>query len=849
MKKPYVGILLLSSAAFWLCTLPIFQVDPPKVYGIISLFITVFASLPLFRGHKYNIDRKWGILLIPFVISSFLIPYPYNVGFILLAIGFFLVVIFPRAWAGVAVDGLLLSVQAASMGAYYSVIPSGHSSTIMSYIVYPLLKLSGFTTSFHGGTVFIEKIGDVFPFPTTWDSLGMYPFILLFIPLLLYLLLTSETGDQAVRRVGGFLVVSLVYLLVRYAALVHILFVGDLSQGAVKTFAQIFFSPLWLFFTFVPFVVIILFMYPFGMEIEFPRVERRTLAIFLTIFFSSFLFCGAFLYQGPGTQKEGRVLVDEIHSTWEPSVLILDKKWYGTESTYNSYSMIEWFKVAYKVDRVVSPAYVDWVPGENISKVEPDLVSEEITPEILQNYDILILKTPTMYTGREVSAIVDFVKKGGSLFVIGDHSNFAGTSTALNQITGHFGIIFEFDSVNEATGVLSIYERGKIVHPCAKYMPKFDFLTSCSIKAPITVGRVIPGYGLDAEPGEYASTGFFRETRRDLPVLATDRNWGIFHQCVAARYGKGRVVAFADSTTISNFRIFFGGSDALVIGCMEYLNYENEYPFMTALFLVGGVVLAGIGIYLFSDVEKRKRMGLLMVMISFIGLGSSLSVAAFSSKVYDSIPASYYDWEKTVCFDQDHSSEIVDSGQSKGVYTVFLIWTQRVGLVPSLEYSLEKCVEKGKTIVIADPVTKNFSKEEVELLKEHVRKGGNVFMMVDQKNVLGLNLIAEFGLEIEEIRKPPDAAEEGPFVAWGPSIKGGEALKTVGERVILARVAYGDGYFVLCTVSHIFRDGYGGNPGYMGYNGSDPEDLDEEGKELLLEIYNLEYELFEEILE
>ncbi len=852
-KNWLIGVILLSSAAFWLLSLRILWLDTYTTYGVIAAFIMIGAALAFFRGYEYEIDRKWGILVIPFIISAVIVHYPYNVGFVLFAIGFLLVAVVPQmsAWIGFAASGLLLTVQAAAMCVYHLMIPSGHSATIMSYIMYPLLKIFGFATSFQGGIIYIQRGGDVFPFPTTWDALGVYPFILLALPLFMYVVISSDTFNQAVNRAAGFVGLSLVYILMRYIALVHIYFTGDLGQEALSKFTTIFFSPVWLFISFIPFVVFVLFVYSFSVDIEFPafKIEKRVVTVSLCLLFSAFLIFGSVFFQEQGTKKQGRILVDEIHSTWEPSSLILDTTWYGSESTYNAYSMIEWLKASYDVDRVMSTAYVDWVPGENISKTEPDVVSDEITAEMLQNYDILILKTPYMYSEREVAAIVNFVENGGGLFVIGDHSNFAGTSTALNQITGQFGITFEFDSVNNAEGMLSIYERGRIVHPCAKYMPYFDFLTSCSIKAPMAVGRVIPGYALSAEPGEYASTGFFRETRRDLAVLATDRDWGIFHQCVAAECGKGRIVAFADSTTISNFRIFFGGSDAMVIGAVEWLNYQNEYTWIPKLFFVCGIVLAGAAVFLFESIEKKKRMSLFMIAVCAMGLGGSLSLVAFSPDVYESIPPAFYDWENTVCFDGEHSSEIVNSGDREGEYSVFLIWTQRVKLVPSIENSLKNCVEKGKTVIIIDPVVKNFSQEDIDMLKKHMENGGNVLMMVSNSRVLGLNLLAEFGLEIEDIMMPQDATEEGPLLPWGPSVKGGEAVKTIGDRVILARVSYGKGYFVLCTVSNVFRDGFRGEPGYMGFNGTDPNALSEEEKEITLEIYNLEYEIFEEILQ
>jgi hypothetical protein len=852
VRHGIMGVVLLSSVAFWLCFLRIFKDQTLVIPGAISLIITVVSAIFLYRGYRYQPERKWGILVLPSAVAAVFIPFPYNTGFILLGIGFFLLLVLPKVgvWSGFSMSGLIMGIQAAAMGIYTIVIPSGHGATLLSYIVYPFLRLFGIPAAFDKGTVYIQEAGDVYPFPTTWDTLGVYPLLLILVPVLLFLLLKSETLEQAGRRAAGILGLSAVYMLFRYAVLLQYYFAGDLGTEALAKFAQIFFSPWWLFVTVIPLVVLILLLYRWELAIEFPRMgfDRVYTTISLTFLVGSLLLTGTIMAQPAGVQKEGRVLVDEIHSTWEPSSLVMDTNWYGTESTYNAYSMIEWLKVTYDVDRVMNSAFVSWEPGETITKATPDIVSDEITADILKDYDILILKTPTMYNQNEVTAIVNFVKNGGGLFVIGDHSNFAGTSTSLNEITRHFGIEFEFDSVNSSEGMLSVYKRGSITHPCAKYMPEFDFLTSCSISAPLTVGRVIPGYGLSAEPGEYASTGFFRETRRDLPVLATDRNWGIFHQCVAVEYGKGRVVAFADSTCISNFRIFFGGADQLVIGSMEWLNCRNGIPFMRLVLLVAGIVVLGAGMYVFSGSERKKRLGALMLVVCMVGLGSSLCFAVCNPDLQQGIPVRYYAWEDTVCFDRSHSSEIVNSGTLQGNYSVFLIWTQRVGLVPSVEYSLEDCTEKGKIVVIMDPVEENFSYKDIELLKHHLEKGGNVLMMVDQARVLGLNLIAEFGLDIEEIAKPQDATEEGPFVPWGPSIKGGEALKTVGDRVVLAKVRYGSGYFVLCTVSNVFRDGFNGQPGYMGYNGTDPEELGDQ-KEITMEIYNLEYELFQKILQ
>ena len=56
----------------------------------------------------------------------------------------------------------------------------------------------------------------------------------------------------------------------------------------------------------------------------------------------------------------------------ESSTRKLDKNWYGEGSAYNAYSMVEWLKGIYKVDRIVSPSFKS-LNVSGASKVVPDL--------------------------------------------------------------------------------------------------------------------------------------------------------------------------------------------------------------------------------------------------------------------------------------------------------------------------------------------------------------------------------------------------------------------------------------------------------------------------------------------
>ena len=60
--------------------------------------------------------------------------------------------------------------------------------------------------------------------------------------------------------------------------------------------------------------------------------------------------------------------------------------------------------------------------------------------------DVLVIKIPTTrYTKDEAEAVVRFVQQGGGLLLIGDHTNYEGSATTMNDITRPMGFIFRDD--------------------------------------------------------------------------------------------------------------------------------------------------------------------------------------------------------------------------------------------------------------------------------------------------------------------------------------------------------------------------------------------------------------------
>ena len=849
--KQVLWFALMPLTAFWVYSLDIYSSSTDQNLAIVSIFAGVIISIIGLLKEEAAMCRNCALMALPAGIACVFIPYPYNAGLIVITLAFLIFLFKPDSkslWLGMLSGGIILSIQALILSIYFILAPSFHSLASLSPVISFILRLIGIDGTPKDGIIFIYGLEKTFPFTVTAERLGIYPWLLIFAGAVFLAFMISRNASDALKLISKIFLISSFYMILRFIFLVSVFFATDLPQYA-STRMDIFIDPKWLLISFLPLIIILYSRYRINdSRTDFClNIDKRTSACFGLIFLSSFLILAACLYQDPGVEKNGRVLVDEIHSIWEFSTLKLDETWYGESSTYNAYSLVEWLEDSYHVDRIVGSSYENWSVSR-ATKVIPDLLSDKITYYILKNYDILVIKTPTRYEPNEIDAVVRFVQEGGGLLLIGDHTNFGGSATSLNQIAKRFGIKFGFDAVNTQEGRLFYYKRGLLPHTCLRYMPYLDFMTGCSIEAPVSAEPVILGFGLNAMPGEYSSTGFFRETRQNDPTQVTDTSWGLFHQAVALKYGKGRIVAFGDSTVISNFRLFFGGTSNFIAGVMEYLNHRNDLVYEKLILFILGIFLGGLAIYLMmiAEIGRERRIAVLTIIILICALSASLSIWLFSIPSESSAPDKFFSKDHTVCFDGEHSSQIVGQGDSQGVYETFFVWTQRLGLTPTVESNFDKALQKGMVLVIIDPV-KLFTTQERQALLKYVEDGNRVLLLTNSEGS-GAYISSMFNMSVN-LNQGADMQNYDydnmglPISSWGLNITGGDPLLNMSDRVVLSKTDYGDGRFVLFTDSQIFKDGFNANPGYMGYSGTDPDFMSDFNYNLS-NLYNLEYYIF-----
>ncbi len=831
------GLLFLSTS--WLFFIPIFNL-PAYNMGITFLIIGIlFCTFAFWKQDFKKLDKKYLLILLPLLLSICIIPLPYSIGPIVLTIATLLYGALSISdnekanWIilGVSFSGVVLTLQTMFLPVYSIFVSHGHRVDALSSIISSAGNLLGLKTSVNSGILFVQTHQQTWAITTTWEKLGFFPWFNIFIGAMLVFCFISKPKKIA-KNIIVLLILSLIYLVLRY---ILILFIFMQNKNVSILWDQIL-----LTVSFLPFVFLLMKFLPLNkikLDLDgFKKLKlgKKQLAAMLLTFIFIFSLVGTFAFQDPGTEKQGRILIDEVHSEWEDSVRPIDKEWYGMLSTYNYYCWAEWLDKYYMVER-------------NEDKL--------LTSSLLNNYDVLILKCPTnLYSDQEINDITQFVKNGGGLYMIGDHTNVFGMNYYLNMVSENFGITYLSDSTYElGTGMTSNYKpESMFPHPVVQNMEEFGFLTSCTLSAPINSENVIIGNRLLGEPGTYATENFFRENHESLDI-----EYGLLLQVVAVKHGKGRVLAFTDSTCFSNFCMFMDGYKDFNLGVIEYLNRENTYSYLNTVFTAIAIVSLIIALYIMRN-EKKAHILFVFLLIGILAFSCATPVFTSINTSNYQLPSAHSDYTK-ICFEQEHSDAVIKHSPSMGfsnendLYGTFFVWVQRVGYFPALEKTLTDAMDNGDVVVIINPI-KSFTDEKIEQITDYVKQGGEILLMDSALNTKSTanELLQNFDMQLSyettnhrlynESSKEANNTDSNATTSIGNitipylKINGGEqTFLTERNETSIAVAELEKGKIVVVVDSYTFNDNV------MGGTFTEPDSV-------LRSVYDLEYYIFEELL-
>ena len=315
-----------------------------------------------------------------------------------------------------------------------------------------------------------------------------------------------------------------------------------------------------------------------------------------------FLLALAVFWQPVGEAKQGKVVINTWHAQWSRCDRPYDREWYGADSGYNYACVKRLFESFYPVQ----------------------LATGRLTARDLDGASTLVIYDPDRrFNGDEIKLVRDFVREGGGLLVVGDHTNVFGSASHLNELCEPFGFQYRDDVLFDLASPWKTFGKPRPA-PAAPGAPPKDVRSEFQdedfhqvldapwlapaawhgmeffkLRGPTSIRPTSIWTRPVYQVGHSKSVRAIYSVNNFYPPPHDDPKMGFGDFCVAAtaKYGRGRVAAWADSTVFSNFEIFYPGKYEFLLNTMNWLGHRDS-----------------------ALPELGRRMGLLALCAGMIGV-------------------------------------------------------------------------------------------------------------------------------------------------------------------------------------------------------------------------------------
>ncbi len=483
-----------------------------------------------------------------------------------------------------------------------------------------------------------------------------------------------------------------------------------------------------------------------------------------------------------GRPMPGRVTVVERHSTWEPTDRPYDTESYGEEASYTYWAIYQYCGQFFQMSR--------------LGRDEP------LDAQRLASTDVLVIKTITeRYAPEEIQAVRQFVEAGGSLLLIAEHTDRRIQTPYANDLASQFGFKFRQDLLFR---VGNAYEQEvrppRVPHPMLAPVPPLVLAVSCSIDPGTSAGEaVMRDTTLWSLPPDYHADNFFPEAE-----LRPEARYGAFIQLWAVRFGRGRVVAWTDSTIFSNFCTFEPGKAELMLTMLQWLNHRSVLDRPGALATVRWLAAALAASALAGAGTLVWRNGLPAVILAAAAVGGiatgSWAVASLHQRAMPlpepQRPLPRVMIDRTLSEVALATDGFTDRGGGWG-FGLLEQWIPRLGYITTRAHGAEAFA--GDALVIINP-TRSVPETFRQSLADYVAQGGKL-LVIDSLGSPGTTangVLAPFGISVRHATSRqgvlrlaegwPDLPVEGAC-----EIVGGQPFAWVEDLPVAARTRFGQG--------------------------------------------------------
>ena len=416
----------------------------------------------------------------------------------------------------------------------------------------------------------------------------------------------------------------------------------------------------------------------------------------------------------------------------------------GKKIVFYEKGFLNWLKPEHGQYGRLSSGMYGMLPVYIESLGASSLISSELSSEDISDADLLVLLFPDEpWAEGQLDRIWDFVRRGGSLLVMGEHTTRdSNGSNRFNEVLEPTNIRVEFDSATFAVGGwLQSYEA--IAHPATAGVPdernQFGVVIGASLETewparPILIGkwgwsdmgdegssRAMMGNG-DYDPGEKLG---------DLILVAEQP------------LGKGRVIAFGDTSSLTN-----GINVSSYVFTSRLFGYlagglKNAHPM--------GRQLLGILSCVLLIIFLAWNPGGWKVVIAVLCLSGSLIVSnKISQRAGEIFPDGRYKTPNNLAYvDSSHMEAYnAESWRTDGIGGLILTLMRNNYLALTLpELTTERIMKADLLISIAP--SRSFSRMEQELIRDFVIDGGTFVVMVGLDHAgPSRSLLSLFGFNI-----------------------------------------------------------------------------------------------------
>jgi hypothetical protein len=710
------GILMITLALFMYYQ--IYENDVPIHISII-IFIAGIITL-LFYDIPENeeiIAEKKKIYIILFTIVNLVLaaitPYPLIICFLMYAATGLLNLLNLTRYAlikRIYNTSTLLALISMLFAVSYYLMPKLHIAMFLKQITNYFFGLTGLPSTLSETDLLVKTSSGVIKFAISYESSGFFIIMIFFIA---FLYAVYRCFKPVIKYYLFAVITVIIFFFVRYILLIGIYSIYNQN-------INIFYNYITLLITLFPLVLFL--VYPLKRLLLNHKKPGATVAIYrvkgfaiLSVFMiGAILMLIGYLGEFHGKSKASRIFIDEYHSKgWESSTEPLDMDNFGGQkSTYTYTSFVSY------LDNLAPVTLID-----DISQYD-DITSE----------DILILKTPTLeFENETIKKINKFVEEGGGLLLIGDHTDLLNMSKHLNEISENYDIRFNYDATydTKTTGLSVFSRRFSFFQSAITYrVPYYNFATSCSIITSPKVRSIMTGNALTSEYRDLATPHYFN----NMTPEADDYS-GLFEQCVSVRSGKGKVIAFSDSTTFSSFSVFMHRNPEFITSLIyDLMSFRNAYNMIFILIGATFIVLSVIAFIRYKYLRTHADILIISLLFAFAisNFILVLNNKSFAYKIDDKINGISQIWivhdpEKTLI------TNFVGMGQNENDFSSMFIAFQRMQYFVRQKHEINGLNQiKPISVVLMQPI-KLTKKEESSIIK-YLMEGGNV-IIIDREEI------------------------------------------------------------------------------------------------------------------